>query len=252
MENNFNINRFLHTFIWTLETSKKELITSVVSLFFVFALILTLGSTTNFFNNIEFASGFCTGLFFVYVMISGCWIGSNLKTKQQIIMYKMLAASNLEKFLSRYLYVTVIWILGGLLAFAGADLVQMLVNFIIGNDVRSAFPLIYINFSDGGEEGLPFGDIYVIFLIFLWIHSLYILGGVFFRKNQFVLTTLIHIVVSIIVVQIIKESGLYMYIDQMNTTFIIIALKVLIALDYYLSYKLFCRIQVINNKWINI
>ena len=67
MNNNFNIKRFINTFVWTLEASKKELITSVVSLFFVFSLVLTLGSTTHVFNNIEFASGFCTGIFFVYV-----------------------------------------------------------------------------------------------------------------------------------------------------------------------------------------
>lgn len=252
MNNNFNIKRFINTFIWTLEASKKELITSVVSLFFVFALVLTLGSTTTFFNNIEFASGFCTGLFFVYIMISGCWIGSNLKTKQQIIMYKMLPASNLEKFLSRYLYVTVIWILGGLLAFVGADLIQMLVNYIIGNEVKSSFPLIYMFYDSNNNGYYYFEELFIYDLIFIWIHSIYILGGVFFRRNQFVLTTLVHTVLTIIAVQITKETGLLTYIDNINIKSIWILLILLIAFDYYLSYKLFCRIQVINNKWINL
>ncbi|MDY4407517.1 MAG: hypothetical protein SPE53_00060 [Prevotella sp.] len=252
MNNNFNIKRFFNTFVWTLEASKKELITSVVSLFFVFALVLTLGSTTTFFNNIEFASGFCTGLFFVYIMISGCWIGSNLKTKQQIIMYKMLPASNLERFLSRYLYITFIWIMGGILAFAAADLVQIIVNIIIGNEVKSSIPFIYIAISDGSEEGLPFIEFLAMYLVYVWIHSLYILGGVFFRKNQFVLTTLVNIVLAIVLTKIIKETGIFIFIDDIQTTFIIVFLILLIALNYYLSYKLFCRIQVINNKWINL
>ena len=252
MNNNFNIKRFINTFVWTLEASKKELITSVVSLFFVFALVLTLGSTTTFFNNIEFASGFCTGLFFVYIMISGCWIGSNLKTKQQIIMYKMLPASNLERFLSRYFYITFIWIMGGILAFAAADLVQIIVNIIIGNEVKSSIPFIYIAISDGSEEGLPFIEFLAMYLVYVWIHSLYILGGVFFRKNQFVLTTLVNIVLAIVLTKIIKETGIFIFIDDIQTTFIIVFLILLIALNYYLSYKLFCRIQVINNKWINL
>lgn len=252
MNNNFNIKRFINTFVWTLEASKKELITSVVSLFFVFALVLTLGSTTTFFNNIEFASGFCTGLFFVYIMISGCWIGSNLKTKQQIIMYKMLPASNLERFLSRYFYITFIWIMGGILAFAAADLVQIIVNIIIGNEVNSSIPFIYIAISDGSEEGLPFIEFLAMYLVYVWIHSLYILGGVFFRKNQFVLTTLVNIVLAIVLTKIIKETGIFIFIDDIQTTFIIVFLILLIAFDYYLSYKLFCRIQVINNKWINL
>lgn len=252
MNNNFNIKRFFNTFVWTLEASKKELITSVVSLFFVFALVLTLGSTTTFFNNIEFASGFCTGLFFVYIMISGCWIGSNLKTKQQIIMYKMLPASNLERFLSRYFYITFIWIMGGILAFAAADLVQIIVNIIIGNEVKSSIPFIYIAISDGSEEGLPFIEFLAMYLVYVWIHSLYILGGVFFRKNQFVLTTLVNIVLAIVLTKIIKETGIFIFIDDIQTTFIIVFLILLIALNYYLSYKLFCRIQVINNKWINL
>ena len=252
MNNNFNIKRFINTFVWTLEASKKELITSVVSLFFVFALVLTLGSTTTFFNNIEFASGFCTGLFFVYIMISGCWIGSNLKTKQQIIMYKMLPASNLERFLSRYFYITFIWIMGGILAFAAADLVQIIVNIIIGNEVKSSIPFIYITISDGSEEVLPFIEFLAMYLVYVWIHSLYILGGVFFRKNQFVLTTLVNIVLAIVLTKIIKETGIFIFIDDIQTTFIIVFLILLIALNYYLSYKLFCRIQVINNKWINL
>ena len=252
MNNNFNIKRFINTFVWTLEASKKELITSVVSLFFVFALVLTLGSTTTFFNNIEFASGFCTGLFFVYIMISGCWIGSNLKTKQQIIMYKMLPASNLERFLSRYFYITFIWIMGGILAFVAADLVQIIVNIIIGNEVKSSIPFIYIAINDGSEEGLPFIEFLAMYLVYVWIHSLYILGGVFFRKNQFVLTTLVNIVLAIVLTKIIKETGIFIFIDDIQTTFIIVFLILLIALNYYLSYKLFCRIQVINNKWINL
>ena len=252
MNNNFNIKRFINTFVWTLEASKKELITSVVSLFFVFSLVLTLGSTTHVFNNIEFASGFCTGIFFVYVMISGCWIGSNLKTKQQIIMYKMLPASNLERFLSRYFYITFIWIMGGILAFAAADLVQIIVNIIIGNEVKSSIPFIYIAISDGSEEGLPFIEFLAMYLVYVWIHSLYILGGVFFRKNQFVLTTLVNIVLAIVLTKIIKETGIFIFIDDIQTTFIIVFLILLIALNYYLSYKLFCRIQVINNKWINL
>ena len=252
MNNNFNIKRFINTFVWTLEASKKELITSVVSLYFVFALVLTLGSTTTFFNNIEFASGFCTGLFFVYIMISGCWIGSNLKTKQQIIMYKMLPASNLERFLSRYFYITFIWIMGGILAFAAADLVQIIVNIIIGNEVKSSILFIYIAISDGSEEGLPFIEFLAMYLVYVWIHSLYILGGVFFRKNQFVLTTLVNIVLAIVLTKIIKETGIFIFIDDIQTTFIIVFLILLIALNYYLSYKLFCRIQVINNKWINL
>lgn len=252
MNNNFNIKRFFNTFVWTLEASKKELITSVVSLFFVFALVLTLGSTTHVFNNIEFASGFCTGIFFVYVMISGCWIGSNLKTKQQIIMYKMLPASNLERFLSRYFYITFIWIMGGILAFAAADLVQIIVNIIIGNEVKSSIPFIYITIIDGSEEGLPFIEFLAMYLVYVWIHSLYILGGVFFRKNQFVLTTLVNIVLAIVLTKIIKETGIFIFIDDIQTTFIIVFLILLIALNYYLSYKLFCRIQVINNKWINL
>ena len=252
MNNNFNIKRFINTFVWTLEASKKELITSVVSLFFVFSLVLTLGSTTTFFNNIEFASGFCTGLFFVYIMISGCWIGSNLKTKQQIIMYKMLPASNLERFLSRYFYITFIWIMGGILAFVAADLVQIIVNIIIGNEVNSSIQFIYITISDGSEEGLPFIEFLAMYLVYVWIHSLYILGGVFFRKNQFVLTTLVNIVLAIVLTKIIKETGIFIFIDDIQTTFIIVFLILLIALNYYLSYKLFCRIQVINNKWINL
>jgi hypothetical protein len=95
-------------------------------------------------------------------------------------------------------------------------------------------------------------------------HATYILGGALFRKSPFVLTTLVMFVLSVLVGQVLHDSQLLNEItlaDYNPQTGLHISPWVwtagtvnylLALLFYWLSYKLFCRMQVINNKWLNL
>jgi hypothetical protein len=107
-------------------------------------------------------------------------------------------------------------------------------------------------------------------MLFAWvfyIHSLYIVGGTLFRRQQFLLTSATIAVVSILLVMILNQINpqinfitgnwdmktetytqiFHPFFYVLNTT-----LCLLIVFHYWASYKLFTRMQVINNKWLNV
>ena len=257
----FNIKRFWLTMKWMMATSRKEYITAVSSIFFVFTLVFCAFTLTAGNQSIEYVAGFCGGLLSVFIAIGGCAITSNMKTKQQIIMVKMLPATNLEKYLSRFLYVTVLWYVGGVVAYFAADLLHMLIGLITNHaHGDSATAILCENFFKAnhvvinGESHAAFA--FMLQLFGVWVHSFYILGGTLLRKQQFVVTTLTLIALGIAFVYLMGVlAGLFgedmfltnSFVYTLDAVFVILTL-----LDYWISYKLYANMQVINNKWFNI
>jgi hypothetical protein len=88
------------------------------------------------------------------------------------------------------------------------------------------------------------------------MHSIYILGGTFFRRNAWLFTTISLILAVIILSWIGTECGgfdlnLQSTDSSMKLNIASVIFLILIVFNYIASYKLFTRMQVINNKWIN-
>ena len=192
--------------------TKKEILTNAAAMFFAMCIpfvVAVLGCRGEAWHvvaeNLNSAVATDLGIYIIVSMIGGCWIFNNMKTKEQRITFKMLPATDAEKFAVRVLYVTLVWWLMGIVAFCAADVFRMLVSLIVGTDVvRSTIPdFLSMLFGIGGNdhvvvnyrgivEALPF--IVMLYAWVFWVHSLYILGGAFFRRRQFVLTTVVHFV----------------------------------------------------------
>lgn len=272
----FDIRRFGRTLRWTALTARKEII-NVGSLMF-FALMLPFAlfmisagrqSLPDRISSFDITLGFEVYFICIIISISGCWIFSNLKTKEQRIAFKMLPASDLEKFLSRAVYVVVVWPLMAFIAFCLADLLRMGVSLILGIDiVRCAIPdLLRMSFGGGGVFPVTADELFgghtepvawAFVACSYWIYSLYVLGGAFFRRRPLVLTLcsmallcLLFLVLFVSLADNFMHVSLITYIEPGAwTCFAIFTL--LTALDWWLSYVLFRRLQVINNKWINL
>ena len=108
-------------------------------------------------------------------------------------------------------------------------------------------------------------------LAWLWVHSVYVCLGCFFRRNSwiitsvilFVATTTLTFVASMLSLDFFNHNihfhnGLYIggelyVIDGYSIiATVVLLLTGFTVLNYWLAYKLFCRMQVINNKWINV
>ena len=137
---NFNTKRFIQTFKWSMQATKKEIATIAGCMFFLYLVPFIISVMSSHGepdiiveSNIQSATITCTFFFTFYLTISGCWIMNNMKTKEQRITFKMLPASDLEKFIVRALYITVVWVLIGVVAFCLADFCRMLICFISGS-----------------------------------------------------------------------------------------------------------------------
>ena len=272
----FNISRFGRTLAWSAQMTKKEALTQCASMVFAFTVPFIIhllssykASEMTVANNLTTATQMNILIYLIFAMIGGCWLFNNMKTKEQRITFKMLPATDLEKFVVRALYATVVWWLMGFIAFCLADLFRMLISLIAGIDiVKSAIP-DFLNMLFGGNDHnisiLGETDMtYVLPLTFaanawaFWVHSLYILGGALFRRRQFVLTTLAHCIIGLAFTPIIvdfvdsldNETAEQMFCTVMWTAGSVFTL--LFLLNWWLSYKIFRRMQVINNKWLNL
>lgn len=192
-----------------------------------------------------------------YVM-AAC-IFTNMKTKASRESFLMIPASNAEKFMARFLQMLIANLL--LLSFVliGTDIIQLAFSFIITpgfhTSISLSIPKIIIN------EFLvtPFSKAdYVAICLLLFMHSFGILGGTFYRKMAPLLTFVTGLVLFLAwgyTINWLGKAGLLdfhetnSYIATTITCAIFLALA---AFNYWASYKIFTRMQVICNKWINI
>lgn len=273
---NFDINRFGSVLKWNALMTKKEILTNTASMTFAFVVlaVVQVMSSRNksdmvVADNFNSFTSFALFVFLIICSIGGCWIFNNMKTKEQRITFKMLPATDLEKFVARALYATIVWWLMAFVAFCLADLFRMLVSLIAGVSITgSAVPLflsmIFAN-TNVSINSLNTNDVAFATAIFVmahawafWVHSLYILGGTLFRRRQFVQTTLAHCVIGLVFTPIL--------INFVDTSYAVALREAIISMlwvaavvftvwglvDWWLSYRIFRRMQVINNKWLNV
>lgn len=272
----FNIQRFGRVLKWSAVMTRKEILTNTAAMFFAMLvpfIVQMLGSyghsTLHVAAQLSSALQFCIVIYTIVVTIGGCWIFNNMKTKEQRITFRMLPAGDLEKFVARALYVTVVWWAMGMVAFCLADVFRMLISLMSGIEVvKSVIPDFFsqlfggadVRFADvEGAEGLSMAGCVALALTWsLWIHSFYVLGGALFRRRQFVLTSLVHFAFGMISLPVIVH-----FVDGIDkeTVYTLINVWTWVAAaffaawfvaDWWLAYRIFRRMQVVNNKWLNL
>ena len=187
-----------------------------------------------------------------------------MKTKQQRIAFLSLPSSNLEKFLSRFLWCTVGFFLFFCVAMVIADLLRAIFCLSIHGNVCGSVLAYHFDMLGLASFNNPNGNfdmeiVYAVIMVTsvaLHCHSVYLLGGVFFRKFNWILTTVVCYAVS----SLLALLTYYFDIDPVaesdgltTTAYTVTGVCLLLTvLDYWASYRLFCRSQVICNKIVNI
>ncbi len=199
-------------------------------------------------------------VFFCFAMLFGaCYIFKQMKDTKSRSAYLMWPVSNLEKF-GVTLVLNILWMaVIAIAAFIVADALRVLVDLITGRVIIWAIPdyfkIFVLPIVEPIKEPWP-----VIYLVFFYVHSLYVVGGSLFRKNHFLMTSISILILSYgfgILVNFLFESlniknGLDVDNHQSIMHFINFVILCLTVFHYWLSYKLFTRMQVINNKWLNV
>ena len=223
-------------------------------------------------------TGFLAAIYILLIFVSASNIFGNMKTKLQRESFLMLPANNLEKYAARFLMMSVGSILMMLIATLVADFVQFILSFFMtpgyhASIIGSSLSQIYKIATIGGNNPISILawqykiDAAILGWSFLiMIYSFCLLGGTFFRKQPLILTAVSGIIIFMIIGYCgskLEDWGVFgvhyyeNYYSQaptlsMTTIFWSVVFLALAAFNYWASYKLFTRMQVICNKWINI
>lgn len=259
--NAFNFNRFLRTFSYMLTIRRRELIQLSLIVFVIMGGLSTLvrmfASDPN--DVIEFSKFMIIFAMIAFPLFAPGKLLKDMKQKQDVNRNLMLPASNLEKFVVRLLFVVVLMPLFALVGLLAGDFLQFMVGFCMG-DKSAAMGCLDITFSKAGIliNGTQSPFLFVI-ILFLWVQSVYVFGGVFFRKAKSLLSTISWILMVIIFGLVVdmndfiaSDFALFTITPETANSIMFVVMAIMTAVHYYVSYKVFCRVQVINNKWFNI
>ena len=261
----FDIHRFGKLAKWSLVNDKKYLIKSFLQVFAVFVFlflfftyVMSRESVRSSINAYETCSIAVMILFGVTCVVGSSFMFYSMEGKHDMQNLMMLPASNFEKYLMRYAS----WILLlplYLVAFLGADVLQYVVNLMVGHEHVTFVTSTLVDslsrlFQLEVHSHLRHTFLNSMLLLAIWFHSLYALGATFFRTRKFnwVLTTLVIILLTILQAWAFPYEEHVPAADATTTDLLITDLVALCwtILNFWLSYRLFCRQQVIG-KFIN-
>ena len=185
----------------------------------------------------------------------------SMEGKHDMQTLMMLPASNFEKYLVRYSN----WILVVALSIVAclvADGLQYLLHLLFGHDygmfVTSVLWRMFGEFADNTHTSEAAHPRFIVSMITLviWFQSLYAVGATLFRTRKFswVITTVVIILMGIVIVKYMGKVEAIQLNDHSTVLDFVIGLGFYLVwamINYWLSYRFFCRTQVIG-KFVNL
>ena len=270
----FDMKRFARTFRWTFQTELTGILTGTCGITFGFLVcviaqlwpVLKSGGDITIVEKSGVISS-CYIAYLVYLVIGGTYIMGSMKTSKSLLAFKMLPATDAEKFIVRFIFATAVWAVMGLVALCVGDVLRMLMCVLAGvGNAGSFIPDVLSSLFHSG--GRPFGAILaygevnwsgtlLFYATLVWAHSAYMLGRILLRRHPFVLISCVMLLlwVLLFIAGICFDEAF----DRVSMTawmtaqWCFMAAALLLAvLNWWLSYRMFRRLQVINDKWINL
>lgn len=279
---NFNINRFWQVLKWTVLTEKKNILTACIAFTVAFLAIQLFSCFTVLDINESLgqaatlaAMGSCLAIIGFASAYYTSGVLGNARTSRQRTTALMLPASNLEKFVARLVYCCIVMLVVLYVAATAATFLRMFLEWIAGHDDITAGFSVLFGFDPSFDVDVTYNGIReedrwpLLFSIAstIWSISLFVLGGTFFRKRPFVWTfvslfvagmvlfTIIFYVCTLIgemnvknlLEPIFKDMTIETFLNWVGAFFLAFS-----ALNFWISYRLFCRLQVVQHKWFNV
>ena len=279
--NSFSFNRFCQTLRWVLANNFRLIAAGFVgymALFFLAELfILSISNTGRHrgYDDILMNSvaDFPTIFILVNIAFSLSMIFFNYDKKTKREAHLMLPATNLEKYLSAMIFVTVVMPLVVFIGFIVGDTLRMVVRSVLyGDEWISTVPRVLHNLTpdafkkfsvDPAPVSFKLTEIYFALSLITWIHSLYIFCGTLMRKYSFVVATLAMILSFAFTLWVgvdklhlkmfygIPRDGELVYEVGTLACLLCVILPLLSAFNYWASFRIFKGFQLITNKWFN-
>lgn len=200
--------------------------------------------------------------FIVFYVMASC-IFSNLRTKTYRENFLMLPASNKEKYMARLLLMVFLSLIELCIILFATDAIQLAFSYILNPEyhVSISWPVLKSIFGSTLFTRWEEQDA-IFYSFFIFAHSFCTLGGTFYRKMAPLFTFATGLVLFLALGYLENWMGhtgflnfLTPYTEGHNyifTTVLCIFFLAISAFNYWASYKIFSRMQIISNKWINI
>ena len=273
--NNFQFSRLLMVMRWDMFTNLKSYLNMMLGMtfallpFFIMQLYQLSKQYQLFPDTIDLSywgmSQYVLMIFSIAMYMMATQIFMVMKTTGQREQFLMLPASNLEKYISRFLFSTLGAAVAMITAIVVSDLVQLIFSFVLlpghhQSVCLSIMALLWKIWTTFIESIDSAGALMLSLLIMtcgVLAHSFFILCGTLFRKHTIVVSGILFIVMTYLVIYVIESvpdtiTTCLMHGDNSWIFCLLIAELLLAGFQYWLSYKVFTRMQVICNKWINL
>lgn len=273
--NNFQFSRLLMVMRWDMFTNLKSYLNMMLGMtfallpFFIMQLYQLSKQYQLFPDTIDLSylgmSQYVLMIFSIAMYMMATQIFMVMKTTGQREQFLMLPASNLEKYISRFLFSTLGAAVAMITAIVVSDLVQLIFSFVLlpghhQSVCLSTMALLWKIWTTFIESIDSTGALLLSLLIVtcgVLVHSFFILCGTLFRKHTIVVSGILFIVMTYLVIYVIESvpdtiTTCLMHGDNSWIFCLLIAELLLAGFQYWLSYKVFTRMQVICNRWINL
>ena len=273
--NNFQFSRLLMVMRWDMFTNLKSYLNMMLGMtfallpFFIMQLYQLSKQYQLFPDTIDLRywgmSQYVLMIFSIAMYMMATQIFMVMKTTGQREQFLTLPASNLEKYISRFLFSTLGAAVAMITAIVVSDLVQLIFSFVLlpghhQSVCLSIMALLWKIWTTFIESIDSAGALMLSLLIMacgVLVHSFFILCGTLFRKHTIVVSGILFIVMTYLVIYVIESvpgtiTTCLMHGDNSWIFCLLIAELLLAGFQYWLSYKVFTRMQVICNKWINL
>ena len=273
--NSFNFNRFCKTLRWVVGVNIRNLMMWTIG--YTLALFMAEQISFAFSSGKEVAavladiSQFCSIFIMIGLAVGFSTLFVDLNKKPRREAFLMLPASNLEKYLSAVVYVTIVWTFFVMLSFVVGDTTRMVYRALVdGDEWLSCVPMVLDTFKPASMDSLSSSTLeymvmypVVICALIVWIHSLYIFGGTLFRKYSFVFSTIILILTMWLLGWLTGHYHLQMFSSNWENDHytyqkvgllayvLAVVLPLLSIFNYWASFHIFKGFQLITNKWTN-
>ena len=273
--NNFQFSRLLMVMRWDMFTNLKSYLNMMLGMtfallpFFIMQLYQLSKQYQLFPDTIDLSylgmSQYVLMISSIAMYMMATQIFMVMKTTGQREQFLMLPASNLEKYISRFLFSTLGAAVAMITAIVVSDLVQLIFSFVLlpghhQSVCLSTMALLWKIWTTFIENNDSTGTLLLSLSIVtcgVLAQSFFILCGTLFRKHTIVVSGILFIVMTYLVIYVIESvpdtiTTCLNHGDNSWLFSLLIAELLLGGFQYWLSYKVFTRMQVICNRWINL
>ena len=221
----FNLQRFIKLARWTLTVDKKYHIKSFFQNLVIFTLVFVFFTSITFTVSQQAANYLPCSITAIVAFAVTLVLGSSF------MFYSMSGKHDMQRLLML------------------ADLIQYVFGLAVGHEQVKLVTSAVIEFC---QSDMPLSYRMTFVWLFVWLHSLYAVGATFFRfrKHNWIATSLVVIVVGMLLSAI---AGHWQNVNMFwwnNHGFFNQLFLVLVVVNFWLSYRFFCRAQVIG-KFLN-